>query len=372
MPAAAPRWIFGPFALDLANACLWRGAEAVALSPKAFDVLSYLVTHPDRLVTQDELLDAVWPETAVSDAVVRVAIGVLRKALDDTRQPPRFIATVPRRGDRFLAPVTLAPSPAPPAASPALPAALPLTPPPLLVEREAVLHQLHTRLAQAQQRTRQVVFVTGEPGMGKTAVVETFAAQAVTQAPLWVTHGQCVEHYSTGEAYLPVLEALGHLCRAPEGERLVALLRQQAPTWLVQMPWLLSAADRERLQHALHGATRERMLREFAEVVDALTAETLLLLILEDLHWSDDATLDLLALLARRRTPARLFVLGTYRPGEVIVQEHPLGIVTHALQRQGYGAELALEGRKASRVPTCRGVRNWMLPAAASPRIPPL
>ena len=92
MPSAAPRWIFGPFALDLANACLWRGAEAVALPPKAFDVLSYLVTHPDRLVTKDELLDAVWPETAVSDAVVRVAIGVLRKTLDDTRQPPRFIA----------------------------------------------------------------------------------------------------------------------------------------------------------------------------------------------------------------------------------------------------------------------------------------
>jgi len=110
----------------------------------------------------------------------------------------------------------------------------------------------------------------------------------------------------------------------------VALLRQQAPTWLVQMPWLLSAADRERLQHELHGATRERMLREFAAVVDALTAETLLLLILEDLHWSDYATLDLLALLARRRTPARLFVLGTYRPGEVSVQGHPLRTVTQA------------------------------------------
>ena len=95
MPSAAPRWIFGPFALDLANVCLWRGTVAVALPPKAFDVLSYLVTHPDRLVTKDELLDAVWPETAVSDAVVRVAIGALRKALGDTRQPPRFLATCP-------------------------------------------------------------------------------------------------------------------------------------------------------------------------------------------------------------------------------------------------------------------------------------
>src|SRR5206468_1210807 len=97
-------------------------------------------------------------------------------------------------------------------------------------------------------------------------------------------------------------------------------------------------------------AIRERMLRDVAEVVDARPAETLLLLILEDLHWSDYATLDLLALLARRRTPARLFVLGTYRPGELIVLGHPLRTVTEALQRQGYGTELALEGLSAAAV----------------------
>jgi class 3 adenylate cyclase len=66
-------------------------------------VLHYLVTHPDRLVTKDELLDAVWPETSVTDAVLRVAIGALRKVLGDTARTPRFIATVPRRGYRFLA-----------------------------------------------------------------------------------------------------------------------------------------------------------------------------------------------------------------------------------------------------------------------------
>jgi class 3 adenylate cyclase/DNA-binding winged helix-turn-helix (wHTH) protein len=109
MPSAGPCWTFGPFTLDLPNASLWRGEQAIALPPKAFDMLRYLVT-------KDELLDAVWPETAVSEAVVRVAIGALRKALDDTTPPPRFIATVPRRGYRFLALVTVvdpsAPAPA--------------------------------------------------------------------------------------------------------------------------------------------------------------------------------------------------------------------------------------------------------------------
>jgi class 3 adenylate cyclase/DNA-binding winged helix-turn-helix (wHTH) protein/tetratricopeptide (TPR) repeat protein len=106
MPAS-PQWLFDRFRLDPDHACLWCEAQAIALPPKAFALLHYLVTHPDRLVPKDELLDAVWPETAVSDAVIRVAIGALRKALDDTAQTPRFIATVSRRGYRFLAPVTV-------------------------------------------------------------------------------------------------------------------------------------------------------------------------------------------------------------------------------------------------------------------------
>src|SRR5262244_1193472 len=129
MPSS--QWIFGPFRLDPANAYLWHGVATVVLPPKAFDVLHYLVTHPDRLVTKDELLDAVWPETAVTDAVVRVAIGALRKALDDTAQTPRFIATVPRRGYRFLALVEehtgVAPVPVPVATGPVPPAVPQLT-----------------------------------------------------------------------------------------------------------------------------------------------------------------------------------------------------------------------------------------------------
>jgi class 3 adenylate cyclase/predicted ATPase len=102
---ASLQWCFADFRLDADNACLWRGTQPIALTPKAFDVLHYFVTHPDRLVTKDTLLDAVWPETAVSEAVVRIAIGELRRALGDTVQTPRFIATVPRRGYRFVAPV---------------------------------------------------------------------------------------------------------------------------------------------------------------------------------------------------------------------------------------------------------------------------
>jgi len=144
---ASSQWCFADFRLDPDNACLWRGTQLVALTPKAFDVLHYLVTHPDRLVTKDTLLDTVWPETAVSDAVVRIAIGELRRALGDTAQAPQFTATVPRRGYRFVALVAAyteavsCPSgagslvaPPPLAAPPAVPLP-PVTLPPPMAER---------------------------------------------------------------------------------------------------------------------------------------------------------------------------------------------------------------------------------------------
>src|SRR4029453_10184528 len=90
---SSPQWLFGGFRLDPDNACLWRGAQAIALTPKAFDVLNYLITHPDRLVTTDTLLDAVWPETAISDTVMRIASAscaeswvIRHRPLDSLRQ----------------------------------------------------------------------------------------------------------------------------------------------------------------------------------------------------------------------------------------------------------------------------------------------
>ena len=200
--------------------------------------------------------------------------------------------------------------------------------PPLPIGREAEVTQLHDWLKQAQHGMRQVGFVTGEAGIGKTTVIDAFAAQVAREPHLWLARGQCIEAYGAGEAYLPVLEALGQLCRGPDGARLVAWLTQHAPTWLVQMPALLATDALEAVQRRVLGATRERMLREFAEALEALTTERTLVLVLEDLHWSDASTLDLVAALARRRAPARLLLLATYRPVDVIVRAHPL----HALK----------------------------------------
>jgi class 3 adenylate cyclase/tetratricopeptide (TPR) repeat protein len=100
------QWHFGPFRLDLTNACLWQAEQPVPLRPKTLALLAYLVAHAGQLLTKETLLDAVWPRTAVSDGVLKTCVGELRKALGETAQQPRYITTVSRRGYRFLASVT--------------------------------------------------------------------------------------------------------------------------------------------------------------------------------------------------------------------------------------------------------------------------
>ena len=211
-----------------------------------------------------------------------------------------------------------------------------------MVGRDVELAQLHGCLERALTGERQVVFVTWEPGIGKTTVVDAFLHQAAARGGTWLGRGQCIEHYGAGEAYLPLLKAVRRLYRENGGERLIALLNRHAPTWLAQMPALLSDTDLEALQRKVQGATRDRMLREFAELVEAVSAEQPFVLALEDLHWSDPSTLDVLTLVAQRREAARLLVLGTYRPADVIVREHPLRAVTQELRAHGLCEELPL------------------------------
>src|SRR5579863_6631635 len=97
---------FESFGLDAANECLWRRDEQIALPPKPFAVLRFLVDNPGRLITHDELLDALWPETFVQPQVLRTYMLELRKVLGDDADQPRFIQTLPKRGYRFVAPVS--------------------------------------------------------------------------------------------------------------------------------------------------------------------------------------------------------------------------------------------------------------------------
>jgi tetratricopeptide (TPR) repeat protein len=106
---------------------------------------------------------------------------------------------------------------------------------------------------------------------------------------------------------------------------------------------LVSEAEQERVQRQVQGASQARMIRELAEALAVLTADTPLVLVLEDLHWSDSATVECLAYLAQRREPSRLLVLGTYRPVETVLQAHPLRGLIQELCGRGQVVDLRLE-----------------------------
>jgi predicted ATPase len=212
----------------------------------------------------------------------------------------------------------------------------------MVVGRDAEILELNRYLDSALDGERQVVFVTGETGIGKTTLLEAFLEQVAADRSVWIGLGQCIEQYGAGEGYWPLLDALGRLCREPCGSLLVQFLDKHAPVWLAQMPGLLPATDWKELQRRVAGATRERMLRELADAIEAITAERPLVLRLEDLHWSDQSTLEWLGFLARRRETARLIVLASYRPVEVIVRDHPLKLLKRELQIHRQCQELAL------------------------------
>ena len=148
---------------------------------------------------------------------------------------------------------------------------------------------------------RQFSVLSGEVGIGKTTVVDLFVASLPTPPEVGVGRGQCVDTYGEGEPYLPMLEALGQVGQSPHREALRSVLQRYAPTWLVHLPGLLGDGERERLQRQLQGVTPARMLRELAEALEVLTTSIPLVLVLEDLHWSDVSTVNLLTYLAQRR-----------------------------------------------------------------------
>ena len=212
-----------------------------------------------------------------------------------------------------------------------------------MVGRTTELAKLNNWFGQVKSGTRHVIFVSGEPGIGKTTLTRAFRDSLAGDCSIRIGRGQCVEQYGAGEPYMPILEALTRLCREPGGDKLVEILHRLAPAWLTQMPSLVRTEDRARLQGLALGTTQQRMLREMAEALEVISAEAPLLLYLEDLHWSDPSTLDLIATVARRNESARLMILGTYRPVEMLAGEHPLRTMKEELELHQQCIELRLQ-----------------------------
>jgi len=321
--------LFESFGLDTANQCLWRNGAQITVAPMPFAVLRYMVENPGRLITHDELLDALWPETYVQPQVLKTYMWELRRLLGDDARQSRFIQTLSKRGYRFVAPVAdHSDTPHPPSAD--RPSPEPAQPSDIF-GRDAQLAQLNAMLPLAGDE-RRVVFITGQAGIGKTALVDALLRQVNHSCAASVARGQCVQGVGGKEEFYPVIEALAQLCASPDGERACRTLARIAPAWHV--------SGRE--PSAAGHAANERTVGDLCVALEELAAQTPLILIFEDMHWADHSTLNLVSALARRRAPAKLMLLATYMPRKAAAELPLKGLIQDLLMHR-LCAEIALE-----------------------------
>jgi tetratricopeptide (TPR) repeat protein len=263
--------------------------------------------------------------------------GVVRRAL--AKAPADRFPSAEEMADALRA----AASPPVRAAPPAPSAAEGLDRRDVFAGRAAELARLRERLAGALAGTGSVVFVTGERGTGKSALVGAFLKQVRAAAePVTVASGRCMERQGPGETFLPFLDAFGRLLSTRARDVAVDLVRTWAPTVGVQMPAALVPDPDGSLHRLTAGATRERLVREAGDFFEAATRLYPLVLLLEDLQWADPASVELLCHLGRRIGQQRMLLVATYRPSDAEALNPPLKRGALDLRAAGLADELPL------------------------------
>ncbi|MET8147077.1 AAA family ATPase [Actinoplanes sp. NPDC049668] len=328
---------FDGFELDTSCYELRLAGDRIPLEPRAFDVLHYLISHRDRVVSKEELLDTVWGDRFVSEAAVTTVLRTIRLAIGDAGKEQRLIRTVYRRGYQFIGTVIQTTAGAGPESERdiALPARLAASSGLGFSGRErerAVLADVWKEvIASGQRRT---VLVNGEAGIGKTTLCSVFAATAQRQAV--VLYGRCDEELSIPyQPWREVLTSLDHVVPDVLAGRHEAL----AP--------LLGGAGAVDLES---DSARFALYSSVIDVFDAVAVRGKpALVVLDDLHWADVQTLALLRHLVAQALATPVLVIATFRDSDIDAS-HPLTALLAATHREPGTTRLALRGLDDSEV----------------------
>ncbi len=264
---------------------LRRRGRVVKLEPKVFDVLAHLLEHRDRVVTKDELLDALWPGEALCESVLPRAIAAARRAVGDTRSKARVIETIHGRGYRFVAELR-----ATNAAASGATAHAPPPPTSVFVGRARTLERLAAALDSALAGRGQLVLLVGEPGIGKTRTTEELARVA-RERGAHVVVGCCFEGEGA-PAFWPWVQLLRELVSTSDRERLRAALGSDAAELAQLAPELRSRRPVPPPASGLAGEqARFRLFDALTGFLRRRAQQGPLVLVLDDLHWADEASL---------------------------------------------------------------------------------
>jgi DNA-binding winged helix-turn-helix (wHTH) protein/tetratricopeptide (TPR) repeat protein len=317
---------FGQFELDEKAYTLTRSGQPLRLRPKLFDVLLHLIRHRDRVVTNRELLEAVWGPEHVTPSVVPWTISRLRSALGQQGDRQSPIATIPRRGYRFQDTLTsdAAPHEAPGArqageAERAACAASDAT----FIGRDAAFKTLNAALGTAQSGTGGLFLLVGEPGVGRTRCLQEFGRRAKAEASVW---SAACAHAPSTPPFWPWIQIL-HACAREDIDGSARRGRVES---------LLATLQNE-LGEIADDSADIRAFSLFAQTCDLLVeeaAERTRVLLLDDLHDADKGSLQMLALLAPRLADCRLLIVGALQELSLAAERshgaHLLGVRNQA------------------------------------------
>jgi DNA-binding winged helix-turn-helix (wHTH) protein len=306
-----PLQLFADFELDTSLYQLRRNGETIEIGPRVFDVLAYLIHHRDRLVSKDELIHQVWGATAMSESSVPTCIAAVRKALGDDPASPHFIETHRGRGYRFIAEVRQSAESVQPLPHSAPDAVVRDLSRPSFVGRDSELASLYAAFERTLSRTSQLVLIVGEPGIGKTRTIEEFALSERDDGAV-VLLGRCIEGEGA-PALWPWVQIVRTYIDSSDTSNLLAALGPLASPLLEMIPELSDRIpDLPQLRTLDAEQARLRLLDAITTVLKNATADQPLVVLLDDLHRADTASLLLLQSAMQELRDARILIIGTY------------------------------------------------------------
>jgi DNA-binding winged helix-turn-helix (wHTH) protein/tetratricopeptide (TPR) repeat protein len=362
-------WVFGQHDLDEETYQLRRRGRLVRIEPKVFDVLLLLVRNRERVVSKHELLDTLGRGAAESDSVLPRCIAAARRALRDDRSRQKLIKTVHGRGYRFVAEVTE--RVAVPAAQTASVEARGPAPPEEsrgFVGREVAMTRLRASLAEARSGNGRVVFLVGEPGIGKTRTAEQLGVEAEQAGVYWLA-GRCYEGEGA-PAFWPWLQILRALLTRTPADEHEADLGAGAAEIAELLPEAFDGlaephSDRNNARFESRGEggeqARFRLFESIAQFLLRSARRRPLLITVDDLHWSDPDSLKLLEFLAAELRGAAVLLLTSYRDVDVR-RDHPLRSLLGSIARNPRCERIPLGGLASEEVSSLISALTGVVP----------
>ena len=314
---------FDDFRIDSGQFLLTKGGHSTPITPTVFRILLALLENPGQVVTKEELISCVWPDSFVEEGNLNRNISTLRKALGERPSDHRYIETIPKTGYRFIAPVKTT-AYQPPVGVPRNGDAAPALP---VVGREDERQRLRKAFELARGGRGGLVSITGDIGMGKTALIDAFLQDLLEDAQaFYLARSRSSESLTEAEPFISWIEALSGIAKEPS---VADIMQKEAPTWYRE------------IMHTGSGVTPQ-MKRELLDFCGQISTLHPLVIVIDDFQFSDNASVDLLSFLATRLESTHTLVIVCYRLVDMRITNHPFLQVRSDLLSRGVCIEVPL------------------------------